>query len=258
MALFALAISACSFNGAVPLAGSGASQDGGEQDSNGLSASGRALSFDGVDDYVQFDRTIAEDFTLEAWIQTTASQGGTRFFNGLGLIYADVSGSGSDFGTSILNDHFCFGSGFADETVESTTVVTTGEWIHVAAVRTMSDGVLRVIVNGVQEGAINSNNFQPVDASPTIHIGGNTIDSRYFEGAIDEVRVWDKARSAEEILATMNSRLSGEEANLVGYWNFDNDSELALDASATLNHGSPGGGDETKAPGHIQSGVPLD
>lgn len=255
LTFLALGTAGCSFNGAVQVADS-QGDGGGRQD--GSDGAGLALSFDGTDDYVRVNRTIAADFTLEAWIQTEASVGGTRFFDGLGLIYADVGGSRSDFGTSILNDHFCFGTGFAEQTIESTTIVTTGEWTHVAAVRTMSDGVLSVFVNGVFEGAKNSDNLELVDASATIDIGGNTIDSRYFSGAIDEVRIWDKARSESEISATMNARLVGDEANLVGYWNFDNDSDLILDSSATLNHGSPGGGDTAQAPGHLASDAPLD
>jgi uncharacterized protein YjbI with pentapeptide repeats len=48
--------------------------------------------------------------------------------------------------------------------------------------------------------------------------GGNF----FFNGYIDEVRVWDKARSQPEIQADMKRRLTGQEANLVGYWRLTN------------------------------------
>ena len=47
-------------------------------------------------------------------------------------------------------------------------------------------------------------------------------DSSYMDGLVDEVRVWDVARSQDDIQANMNHVLSGHEAGLVGYWNFDN------------------------------------
>ena len=42
-----------------------------------------------------------------------------------------------------------------------------------------------------------------------------------FNGYIAEFRIWNTARTAQEIKSTMNSQLSGEEPGLVGYWRFD-------------------------------------
>ena len=42
-----------------------------------------------------------------------------------------------------------------------------------------------------------------------------------LQGCIDEVRVWNRVLSQEEIRANMNRRLTGGEAGLVGYWNFN-------------------------------------
>jgi len=38
---------------------------------NRFSTADKALSFDGVDDYVQIDRTVSGSFTLSAWIKTS-------------------------------------------------------------------------------------------------------------------------------------------------------------------------------------------
>jgi hypothetical protein len=217
---------------------------------------GLALSFDGMDDFVRLDRTISEDFTIEGWIRTTESTGGTQFYHGRGLIYADVSGGANDFGTAIMNDHFCFGTGPNDLTVESSTIVTTGEWLHVAAVREMSTGTIRVLVNGVEEDSIDTGNRNPLDASATINLGGNTIDSRYFGGTMDEVRIWNVAKSNAEILDSMSRSLSSDTPNLVGYWNFDGAD--AQDATASANHGSLGGGAAMQTPSFVASDAPID
>jgi hypothetical protein len=58
--------------------------------------------------------------------------------------------------------------------------------------------------------------------APTeITIGGNTVDGRYLNGTMDEVRLWSVVRSPTEITDTMHKTLAGNEAGLVGYWGFD-------------------------------------
>ena len=58
----------------------------------------------------------------------------------------------------------------------------------------------------------------------------------FFDGMIDEVRLWNVARSSQEIQSAMNGTLTGQEPGLVAYWNFEGDS--AQDRSP---HGNDGG-----------------
>ncbi len=60
-----------------------------------------------------------------------------------------------------------------------------------------------------------------------------------WKGQIDEVCIWEKALSQDQIQVHMNQRLSGHEPGLVGYWSFDDiNSSQAHDTSATQNHGT--------------------
>jgi len=43
----------------------------------------------------------------------------------------------------------------------------------------------------------------------------------YFSGTIHEIRIWDDIRTDEEISENFEKRLSGNEENLIGYWDFD-------------------------------------
>ncbi len=69
-----------------------------------------------------------------------------------------------------------------------------------------------------------------------------------FFGAIDEVRIWGKALTAEEIYSNYNRHIIGNETNLLGYWSFDNAVEnefYDMSCSGTLynkNHGRLGNG----------------
>jgi len=44
---------------------------------------------------------------------------------------------------------------------------------------------------------------------------------RRFDGIIDDLRLWDHARSVEDIAATMSCRLIGDEPGLLAYWSFE-------------------------------------
>ncbi len=164
---------------------------------------GRAFRFDGATSSIRVQRPVENDFTLAAWIKSSApSLTGSRFYEGNGLIYSDFPGFNHDFGTTILNGKFAFGIGQPnqpDQTIQSATTVNSGEWIHVAAVR--NGTVIRVYVNGVEEAARDTRISAPLNAQSSIDFGGNVLDGRYYNGLMDEVLICNRALSAPEILS---------------------------------------------------------
>jgi len=58
----------------------------------------------------------------------------------------------------------------------------------------------------------------------------------YFNGWIDEVRIWNCVRTEKQLRATMNKPLTGISPNMVGYWNFDD--ATAIDLTANQAHGT--------------------
>jgi hypothetical protein len=220
-----------------------AASDGQNETEAGLpeasTCAGYALELDGQSAYGTVTRVVQDDFTIEAWIRAAGpSLAGTNFWEGTGLVYADTPGNNNDFGTSILNNHFAFGtgnpSGGTEPTLEGLTDVTTGQWFHVAATRRESTGELQVYVYGELEASLITTNHNQLAAAPAIALGGNAMDGRFFRGAIDEVRIWNVVRTQVEILTNMHTRLAGNEAGLVGYWRFDDPGvSSALDSSPT-------------------------
>ena len=65
---------------------------------------------------------------------------------------------------------------------------------------------------------------------------GSLSGSSFFQGMIVDARVWNVRRTAAEIAANYQTRLTGSEAGLLGYWNFDNGT--ANDMSGNGYHGS--------------------
>ena len=168
---------------------------------------GLAVSFDGINDYVRTPRTVSTDFTLELWLRTTAtSPGGTQAYQGDGLLWSDVGGSANDFVLAALNDRAAFFTGNPDTTVIGTTPINDGLWHHVVVTRTMG-GAKRLYVDAVLQ-ATGTTNGSPLTAQPQIMIAANILDSRYFEGLVDEVAYYTTVLSLARIQAHYAARIA--------------------------------------------------
>ena len=173
----------------------------------GLPQLGLAVSFDGIDDHVVTPRTVATNFTLELWLRTTAtSPAGAQAYEGDGLVWSDVGGTANDFVLAALNDRAAFFTGNPDTTVIGTTPINDGLWHHVVVTRTMG-GAKRLYVDAVLQ-ATGTTNGSPLTAQPQIMIAANTLDSRYFEGLVDEVAYYTTVLSLARIQAHYAARIA--------------------------------------------------
>jgi hypothetical protein len=87
------------------------------------------------------------------------------------------------------------------------------------------------LVGQVNTGASGTAGYQ--------RIGGGTDNGGYFQGFLDEIRIWSVARTQDEIQSNTSHELSGDEDNLVGYWKFNEGAGMLVnDETAGENHGS--------------------
>lgn len=94
----------------------------------------------------------------------------------------------------------------------------TNVWNHLAFVASQSGNYMRIFRNGVQVAS--KVGMTPRTLGNFDLLIGNS-SSLAFGGNIDELRIWNTARSTNEILTNMNRRLSGSEPNLVLYFHAD-------------------------------------
>jgi len=110
-----------------------------------------------------------------------------------------------------------------------------GGWTHVAGTYDGSNLCLYINGNLVDQSVYSSNIG---DGEMGLYIGGYTSD--YFNGLIDDVRLWNVVRSQAQIQESMNQQLTGSETGLVGYWPMDadytTDAGLKAVADKTANH----------------------
>lgn len=186
---------------------------------------GNALSFDGIDDQVTISNPVDSVFTLEAWIKTSAtSLTGVDAYQGNGILWSDVAFNANDFTLAILNDHLSFYDGSGNISTEGTTILNDDLWHHIAVVRNGVLGTTSLYVDGMLDASNTCNNVE-LNENPEIVIGGNPFGG-YFNGSIDEVRIWSGALSEAAIQTYMDRSIS---------------SQLGLSASYHFNEGVAGG-----------------
>ena len=166
---------------------------------------GNALSFNGTNASVSIPNAASlqptTGITMEAWVRP-ATTGGWRtvLMKERPGYYDWALYSDTDFNRPSA---FVFNS--ADREVRGTAQVVANTWTHLAA--TYDGTVLALYVNGTQaatfltSGSITTN-------TAALKIGGNAVWGEWFNGLIDEVRIWNRARTATEIQADMNASIS--------------------------------------------------
>ena len=191
---------------------------------------GASLNFDGTNDNCQGTRRISTDFTIELWIKTTTVSGaGTQWYDGRGLVDSQLSAVNDDFGISILGTKAAFGVGNyngTDVTIKSTSNVTTGNWVHIAATREQASGQIKLYINGTLE-ATGTSSSNAISANTGVALGtvagvpGTNTTSR-FNGQMDELRMWSRVLTPCEIQNNKNCELVvASQTNLVVYYKFN-------------------------------------
>jgi hypothetical protein len=200
---------------------------------------GQALSFDGVNDYVDVgDRSSLDiaknnsDFTISAWIKTTGSSDNhmslSKGHNSRSfwypLYYLQVHPNGTvEFALLGRNPD---GYGFR---LLSLSTVNDGKWHHIAGLRSNNTGYL--YIDGVMERNQTDSVVRDYDTTlEELQIGRLKTDGsyhQYFNGSIDEVKIHNHALSESEIQA--------EFERLIAYYSFDGDT---LDHSGNDNNGT--------------------
>jgi hypothetical protein len=170
---------------------------------------GQAYQFDGTDDYVSiaWDAPIqgeGRSFTLAAWVKTDDrtdehwvlgdDSGWFHFLFGLHRGHLSI--------------RWRYGSAWTDYSLDTYQTVA-GDFTHIAATYDAAARYVRLYVNGALAVADTTSLPLGIGDLSALHIGkGRTADpSEYFEGVIDDVRVYNGALTDEEIRALANDNV---------------------------------------------------
>lgn len=237
----------------------------------------QAFEFNGTNQYITFGTAAglgSATFTLECWFYkngtgstTTSGSGGITTIvpiisKGRGEADGDNRDMNYIFGintaTGVLCADFEEGAGQPsiglNHPVQGTTVILDNQWYHAAV--TFDGAKWRLYLNGLLEATDSigvlprSNSIQHAGIATAMTSTG--VPQGYFQGIIDEVRIWNIARSMQDIRDSINKQVPTA-TGLIGRWAMDDVTGTTLTGT-----GSSGiNGTRTNGPTPVGTGAPY-
>jgi hypothetical protein len=114
-----------------------------------------------------------------------------------------------------------------------TYTLETGVWCHLAVTWDASESTAKFYVNGTKTGDDQVGvNTDIKNSESTFVIGGRpALSGDFFDGRLDEARIWNDIRTDSEISNNYQTELVGDEQGLVAYWKFNNDAGVDYTAN---------------------------
>jgi hypothetical protein len=146
--------------------------------------------------YLSFPRPISNDFTIICVFQSTQGLGsGTLYYQGAGLVNAEVAGVINDFGTCLFaNGSIAAGTGDPDVAVDSGAGYNDGNPHLFTFIRSLTTGLVALYVDGVEMGTT-IGATDSLTAPPVIVLGAQQTLLNYLSGDIAEVEIYNTALS---------------------------------------------------------------
>jgi hypothetical protein len=168
---------------------------------------GNALSFNGSSNNILVNDSVNLNFTtsmsISTWIKWNINPT-------TGTAYATIVNKNGDsqyrLQHNATNSKFEFGvkTNLGSTYVSSTTAPLVGVWYHL--VGTWDGNLVKIYVNGVLEQTGTRTGTIPASTIP-FKIGSSSLDARWFNGVIDEVSLWNRALTQQEITQIFSSNL---------------------------------------------------
>lgn len=185
---------------------------------------GTALYFNGTSSYVDIQNSgsaselnFRGSFTIEGWFKTNGPFSSQSWIpivnkgNGAWRIQRYNSTDHLDFGTN----------GLSQQDLEGSTTIDDGKWHFFAAVYNASSSTKFLYVDGNADAEAGSVSGSLASDNDDLAIGYNLGASNgYFNGDVDEVRIYNVARTQQQIHNDMFSTTTGAQNGLVSYWQF--------------------------------------
>jgi len=198
------------------------------------SVPGSALSFNGTSAYVDAGSSSSFDlpgsFTVEGWFEISAFTSGWEAIvtkgDGAWRIQRYNTTDNLDFGTN----------GLTNQDLQGSTNVNDGNWHFFAAVYNGSTKTLyvdgHVDASSPVTGTLSTDTY-------AVYFGENAqMTGRYLNGSLDEVRIWNIARTEQQVRADMFTTINGGQNGLLGYWQFNEGSGTTAADSVSGNNGT--------------------
>ncbi len=204
------------------------------------------LQFDGVDDYISLNNmdVSGNAITLEAWINSSNLNNCVN--DQCRIISKALSPTPEDHYWMLSTTSSSVGNTLLRFRIKTNGITTTqaatvgslleNTWYHVAA--TYDGTAMKLFLDGNEVGSTPKTGSLTTNASVDAWIGGNapTATGHPWQGGIDEVRIWNTARTPAQIQANSSTELFGNEPGLLAYYKFNEGSGQTITDAAGNNN----------------------
>ncbi|MFO1431841.1 MAG: PKD domain-containing protein [Candidatus Competibacteraceae bacterium] len=209
---------------------------------------------------LQFSNAV----TMEAWVKSTESpipngSSDPSWFGGWRSVLAKEANGGISYYLTACSDRSqpvmgILTAGWHWNKLYGGPSPATGQWVHLAA--TYNGAQQRLYVNGTEVASKNLSG-QILTSNGDLRIGGNSVWGEFFQGFIDEVRIYNRALSPSEIQADMNTPvvISSPPGQLLGGNAAQQATDSATSKAALLSSSSSGEETLGQAVDAIQQGT---
>lgn len=215
-----------------------------------------AVQFNGTNAYIAFGNNAnlgLQQFSLECWFKRLGSGAttstGTGGVTGVPLISkgrgeADGSNLDMNYFLGIRQTDSTLVADFEEGSLGTTpglnhpiigvTKLARNVWYHVAV--TYNNSIWKLYLNGQLESQVTVN--QPTQYLSIQHSAiasactSNGTAQGFFNGIIDEVRIWNSAKTQNQIISTLNSAITGTASGLVARWGLNEGTGTSVASSA--------------------------
>jgi len=162
---------------------------------------GTAVGFDGTDDYIEVADTgiwdIRRQVSFSLWIKVNSFKG-----TWTPLIYKGTIANIRTYGLFLKNDGsllLCSADTTGEQNISSPIgQITTGKWFHIIGVIDRTAGAMRLYVNGSKVSSSTVRTTDTISHNEPLRIGWTTAHA-YIDGTIDELAIYNKALSDEDV-----------------------------------------------------------
>jgi hypothetical protein len=193
--------------------------------------SDNSLNFDGINDYVTIDQLITplinfNSFTIEFWMKADVNNNlafpRVNFFainlaaagpgeNKFAIVMGCATGQTGQLSIYEVNGN--------PQYLTSSTIIGDNTCHHIAYVRTGTTA--RAYLDGVSIGTISAAALSSTDRISMGQEWDYSVATDFYNGEMNDFRIWSSARTQSQIQADMNTKLTGNEAGLIAIYNFD-------------------------------------
>jgi hypothetical protein len=188
-----------------------------------------ALAFDGINDHVTLPAALWNNnfsngsaITVEYWYK----KGETTTDYTMNSVYRVQTGSyfvAGYYGSG--GSHLISSSGSVSAGNNAT--INDGNWHHMAMTWSRG-GYFTSYFDGVQYAQVSAgSNYLPA-MDVTNYLASYNNSSEYLNGSLDDIRIWNDVRTAQEIADNKDHELTGSEAGLVAYYKMSNGTGTSL------------------------------